>query len=349
MRYTYTVAYQLMGITSPTISDATIAVDFTKPAAKAKLTSNIDSIPLVVDQAAIVGHQMLGTLIGQAEDGTPDERVARGVTKAREQRASDVGANAILLFEAEGSVDDFEISPQREIDDFVIAICESPKKEIRARYESEINGIHAAIAIASPHFCGVKKLVDQIIFFRGDSKPIFCYSFSGSGRGYASTNIPDGNLATLPKHARALSKHQSLTDVARLITRSLAEEGDPLLSFLSAWSGLEIFVNKNFRQYEELVLGRLGAGEQPAAPPRLIERIRVVMSDKYRLADKFSVIANELGDLEVDTDQASFEIVKNIRNRLLHGEDIALRDLPTSEALRLLRKYVGFHLQRAAV
>lgn len=323
-------------------------VNFTKPVGKAKLTGTIDFIPLVVDQAEVVGHQMLGALVGQADEGTLEERVARGVSKAREQRANDVGANTILLFEADGNVDDFEIEPQRETAHFVFAICNSPKREIRARYESEINGILAAIAIASPYFCGVKKLVDQVIFLLQDGKPIFCYSFSGSGRGYVSTNIPDGNLATIAKHARALSKHQALTDVARLIARSLAEEGDPLLSFLSAWSSLEIFVNKNFRQYEELVLERLSAGEPPVAPPRLVERIRVVMSDKYRLSDKFSVIANEFGDLEIDTDQASFEAVKGIRDKLLHGEDIDLRDLPTSDVLRLLRKYVGFHLKRVS-
>lgn len=348
MRYSYTNAYQLMGVTSPKTGDGALVVDFTKPTGRAKLTGDIDSIPLVADQAAVVGNQMLGALFGEAEEGTPEERVARGVAKVREQRASEVGAVAILLFEAEGDVDDFEIESQREINPFVFSVCDSPKKEIRARYESAINGIHAAIAIASPHFCGVKKLVDQVVFFRTDGKPIFCYSFSGSGRAYVSTNIPERNLHTIPKHARALSRHQALRDVARLFTRALAEEADPLLSFLSAWSSLEIFVNKNFKQYEELVLARLSAGEQPAAPPRLVERIRVVMSDKYRLTDKFSVIANELGDLEVDADQATFEAVKGIRDKLLHGEDIALRDLPTVEALRLLRKYVGFHLQRAA-
>jgi hypothetical protein len=143
-----------------------------------------------------------------------------------------------------------------------------------------------------------------------------------------------------------LARHQSLIDSARLLSRSLAESNDPLLAFLSVWSGLEIFVNKNFKTYEDRVLGRLSAANPPSVPPKVVERIRSVMTDKYRLADKFSVIATELVDADVDSDQALFESVKVMRDKLLHGGEIHVASLPIADAQKLLRKYLRLHLDR---
>ena len=68
------------------------------------------------------------------------------------------------------------------------------------------------------------------------------------------------------------------------------------------------------------------------------------MSDKYRLADKFSLISGELADPGIERDQTNFESVKLFRDRLLHGEDIPLADLPATQARELLRNYLRLHL-----
>jgi hypothetical protein len=70
------------------------------------------------------------------------------------------------------------------------------------------------------------------------------------------------------------------------------------------------------------------------------------MSDKYRLSDKFSVIATELAEPDLEQDQATFDTIKVIRDKLLHGEDISLTSLPIADANKLLRKYLRLHLAR---
>jgi len=348
MRYRYVVAYSLVGIIRPNEQLEGVVIELPAAGVLGTLTGNLESIPIEVDQATAVGSQMLRALVGQAGEGTPEERIAKEVDEIRQRRIREAGQGALLLVEATGEVEDFSIDPQRELAGFVCALCDSPKSDIRNRYESAVHGLLAALALASEHLCGVKKIADQVTFLRDDGTTIFCFSLSGSGRGYVSSPMSEQALPVLLRHARTLSRHQSLVDTARLLTRSLAEEGDPLLSFLSVWSGLEIFVNKNFKEYEGRVLVRLSAGDPPVVPNRLAERIRAVMSDKYRLADKFSVIAAELLDPETDKDQTSFESIKVARDRLLHGEDVALDALPTADAQRLLRKYLRLHLQQVS-
>lgn len=210
-----------------------------------------------------------------------------------------------------------------------------------------MHGLLAALALVSEQLCEIKKIVDQVIFVRNDGKPIFCCSITGSGGAYMSSSIPQDALLTLPLHARSLSQQQGLMSAARLLTRSLAEQSDPLLAFLSVWFGLEIFVEKNFKEYEDRAHKRLTAGEPPVVPAVVAERIRAGNSGKYSLVEKFSVIATELSAPEIEKDQASFESIKKTRNRLLHGEDIPLSALPTTNAQRLLRKYIRLHLQRS--
>ena len=152
-------------------------------------------------------------------------------------------------------------------------------------------------------------------------------------------------MTFVSKSVDLLSRHQAYMESARLLTRSLHESSDLLLSFLSVWAGLEIFVNKNFKQHEERIFGRLSSDDSPLVPPAVTKRIRDVMSDKYRLTDKFSVIAAELYSNDLEADIATFQSLKVFRDKLLHGEDVPLDSLPSEEARKLLRKYLKGHLE----
>jgi hypothetical protein len=343
MRYHYVVAFQLVGVVRPSADLEARIVDLPAVDARARLTGDLETLPPQVDQGTAAGTLILRSIFAQAGDGTYEERLAREVAELKESRHKETGDGAFLVFEAQGEVADFDPQPQRELSDYVIALDEAPKQEIRARYEGAIHALLSAFAIAAEHLCGVKKVVDWITYLRDDGKALYCYRLGGSGSGYVSSPLPHDALPFINRSARTLSRHQSLVDPARLLSRSLAESSDPLLSFLSVWSGLEIFVNKNFKHYENRVLGRLSAGSPPPVPARLIDRIRNVMSDKYHLADKFSVIATELADPDIETDQTLFESVKLVRDKLLHGEDIRLASLPIADARKLLRKYLRLH------
>jgi hypothetical protein len=345
MRYHYVVAFQLVGVVRPSPELEALPVDLPVDA-RARLTCSLESLPQHVDQATAAGTLLLRSIFTGVGEGTHEERLAREVSELKERRLKETGEGAFLVFEAEGEVADFDPQPQRELTDYVIALDEAPKQEIRARYEAVIHALLAAFAIAAEHLCAVKKVADAITFIREDGKRLYCYKLGGSASAYVSSPLRTDALPFIKRIVPTLARHQSLVDSARLLSRSLAESNDALLAFLSVWSGLEIFVNKNFKAYEDRVLGRLSSTSPALVPPRLIDRIRNVMTDKYRLADKFSVIAAELADPEVDADQALFESVKLTRDKLLHGSEIPVGSLPIADAQKLLRKYLRLHLER---
>ena len=137
-----------------------------------------------------------------------------------------------------------------------------------------------------------------------------------------------------------------MVDSARLLSRSIDEDSDDLQSFLSVWAGLEIFVSKNFKEFEEAAFKKLSGGNTPSAPSRFLLRIKAVMKDKYRLTDKFSFIASELSPDSSEEDIESFERIKEVRDKLMHGHEITVSTLPTEETRKLLQNYLKLRVQR---
>lgn len=346
MRYQYILAFQLKGITKPTSDIEEQIIDLPALCLRGRLTSNLDRLPTNVDLATAISDMLLRGFVGQTQSDSREEYLEQKASEIRHKRLEETVDGTFLIIEAYGEEDNFDPQPQCELTNCIFAIDDSPKHKIRLRHEAAIYGLLASLMVASDHLCLVNKFAECITFLGENDKPLFCFTLSGSGFAYGSSALPLESLPSIKKNAKTLSRHQSLIDVARLLSRSMLENSDPLLSFLSVWSGLEIFINKNFKQYEELILARLTIGNPPFVPVQLIERISKVMSDKYRLSDKFSVIATELADPDLEQDQNTFDSIKVTRDKLLHGEDIPLTSLPIVDANKLLRKYLRLHLAR---
>jgi hypothetical protein len=118
---------------------------------------------------------------------------------------------------------------------------------------------------------------------------------------------------------------------------------DNLEAFLTAWAGLEVFVNKTFKEtYERLIYSRLG-GAAPLAATPFIVRLREVMKDKYNIRDKFVALASALDEADADGDIELFKRLKSERDDL-HQMNFVLHALPTEQTQILLRKYLRLHL-----
>ena len=70
------------------------------------------------------------------------------------------------------------------------------------------------------------------------------------------------------------------------------------------------------------------------------------MKDKYRLSDKFIVISYLLCPDDADTDFAEFQKAKEVRDKLLHGQDISEETLPVITVQNITRKCFRLHLDR---
>ncbi len=346
MQYKYVAVHKLIGITPPAGGEEQVLVEYPAINAKSFITYDVESHLLELDKASVIGFLMLKGLFGPATKGTFEERLAHELEELKEKRKKDVGQDVFVIFEAEGEVESFEPRSERENPDFIIAIDGAPKQPIRSKYQAPINGLLASFALGSDQICGVKKVTDGVIFFNEDGKPVYSYTFDMTGKAIVSTGLKEDSITFVINNAKALGKHQQLVDSARLLSRSLDEGSDDLQSFLSVWAGLEIFVSKNFKEFEEVSFKKLSGGNAPPAPTKFLQRIKDVMKDKYRLADKFSVVSFELSPDTSEGDIKRFEEIKDVRDKLMHGHDIAVSSLPTEDARKLLRKYLKLHAQR---
>jgi hypothetical protein len=145
---------------------------------------------------------------------------------------------------------------------------------------------------------------------------------------------------------RLLSADTILQRVQRLIRSSFETEDDPLRSFLAAWLAFEIFVNMVFGTYEAFFFNSLLEEGHLEIQRKYLTRIREVMKDKYRLADKFAAVSYQLSPGTGDEDLKTGLQVKKVRDELFHGESVDEGSLPVKPIRDLACKYLRLHFER---
>jgi len=339
MWYQYFAAYKIEGISQP--SDAQERVIYAEIDAEARVVYDVDTHLFDVDRKAAIGSLLLSAVFGQSVEGSVEARIVPEMESLRRARAETIGPGLFLIFEATGEIGPFELTTQRELPDFVIAIGGPSKLSIRSRYAATLNGLLTSFVLASETVHGLTRVADEIVFRTDDGKPIYAYSLGGSAKASVSTTLKPELLDFVSQTAKVLADSKGLADPARLVVRSFRDDGDDLLAFLSAWAGLEIFVSQNFSEYEAAAFERL------SGPDKFIGRIRTVMNDKYRLADKFSLIAFELTPPAAPAkDEAIFKELKDIRDKLMHGGEVGSLSVPAEKARKLLRRYLKLRVER---
>jgi len=346
MQYQYVAVYKLIGVTRPADGKEQELVEYPAIDAKSLITYDIDGHLLELDKASVIGFLILKGIFGKPSIGTFEERLAHELEEKKRKREKDVGQGVFVVFKAKGEIETFEPSNMREMPDFIIAFHGAPKQPIRSKYQAPINGLLASFALGSNDMYGVKKITDDVIFFNKDGKPVYSYTFGMNGKAILSTVLKNDSFTFVINNAKALGKHQLLVDSARLLSRSLDEDSDDLQTFLSVWAGLEIFIRKNFKEYEDVTFEKLSAGIAVSASSKLLGHIKNIMKDKYRLTGKFSLVSFVLAPEAAEEDIKRFVDIKEVRDKLMHGHDIEISSLPTEDTRKLLRKYLKLHVQR---
>ena len=149
-----------------------------------------------------------------------------------------------------------------------------------------------------------------------------------------------------------LQQSNDVGAVQRLFSVMADVGTDRLKAFLSGWAALEILIGKAFKTYEQDFLSPLKNAGQATLRDRFLGRIKEVMNDKYRLTDKFVVVAAVLfpaaPERELDEDLKTFCRLKNLRDSIAHGDEFSEKALPIHEVAALLRKYVIAHVEPPA-
>jgi len=145
---------------------------------------------------------------------------------------------------------------------------------------------------------------------------------------------------------RLTSAKNDLRKPVSLLRTSLNRATDEPQGFIAAWAAIEIFVNQTFKStYGPRWYQTIESSVHESAK-RAIERIDDVMKDKYRVSDKFLIIASVLDPDFAVADERDFRRLKEIRDNLAHGLDLPEGPLPTESVQKLLLKFMRLHLLR---
>jgi hypothetical protein len=301
-------------------------------------------LALIGDKNTAIANILLNNIFGPVQTGTVAERIQSQIATIREERHKKYGQGPFLCIIITGETPDLTPETSREEGGMVVGFGPTPRPALKAEHTETIVRIINSIALNLESLLGIKKSDESIAFFRDDGTPLYIYHFTGSGEGYMSRAIEFDSLAAVEQSFMRLSKESDLSRVINLLVASLENDGDNLRSFLNGWSALEIFINKVFASYEERIAQELQSITGQSIWREYLGRTRTTMKDKYRLNDKFALIALQLSPETADKDHEEFLKIKKMRDKLLHGERIADSSLPVQIVQQLSRKYMRLHL-----
>ena len=352
MKYKHIAAYKINGLTHvPDKGDVEIYVDDNALPVRAILTERVDDYCYELDCAQALGNLLLKTMVGQRGSDDLTVAVEAEVSRIREQRNRDIGRSEVLIFIAEGEVEPDFSGPTRETDNFTLAFGAINKKDIAASHSAQLNAALVALLLSTEHETAeVKRMKRDTYLISESGKPIYSIDLRASASVSVSKRTSDRVIEQARHQVATLTGDRSLIRVNELLVQAISSHNGKLRRFICGWSALEIFVSKVFRKYEKALFNTILAETTPVSDiRRTLKRIRAVMSDKYSITDKFSVIAACLGDDSVDTDVETFALIKDSRDKLFHREALDDDSLPLAETIQLLKKYIRLHISTKAV
>jgi hypothetical protein len=259
-----------------------------------------------------------------------------------------IGDGVLLTIECEKELPDRKIQHIVDLGDIAFSLDSEAAGVLGDTPRAVRNAALTAIALAA--FEGVahdgKSLgTATMLFEAGSGRPVYIIEPQiGMTISSQSALLPE-QAAEAVKLATALDNApKNLRHVPRLLAQSHESRLQPLSAFISAWAGLEILIVATFDRYETSWAATI-SGALPTGALSVAARMRIVMKDKYRLADKFAIMASALDPAGADRDIAAFVELKTVRDSFFHTLGSDPEDLPGEATRRLLRKYFSLHLQ----
>jgi hypothetical protein len=159
---------------------------------------------------------------------------------------------------------------------------------------------------------------------------------------------PITNVAEVTDLVSRLEQRKDVAPIVNLLANSASEQ-DVFRSWLAAWTGLEMLVQKRFRLYEDIVHQQIVVKATTDALNRYIDRVREIATGKQSLVDKFRVIAICLYASDPTDDIKTFRDLKKTRDDVIHrGKELPLDLGQQADQIRwLLRRYLHADLTRS--
>jgi hypothetical protein len=313
----------------------------------ATLATDPTELLKAADRGAAIVNLMLRGLFGSEDPRDVDAKLAEQTVNIADGRKKKAAGAPFLIVSVELNVDPDFGGAHVDQPDYSVYWDAIDKDLVRETARRSAEGVVAAAIVASTAHLRYDRIGESVYLVGDDSR--VTYSIS------AKLNAPSLSVRSLALELPTLMrtyvpaalrrKDQSdLRTVLVLLRASVDGQTEHLRAFISAWSALEIFTNKVFKEYETLWFEELAKGIAPRH--QLLARVRDVMQGKYRLRDEFAVISSVLLQVDAEADIADFVDLKTRRDELSHGGILDEDALPVHRTVALARKYLRLHLGR---
>ncbi len=309
--YEFVSIHELLGVAR---GPGAIRIELTPPESSTQvlITDDIEADIAQLERRLAVGNTMLRRLVGQGRDVPREDAVTAETLRLADERRR-ARTNAVyLVYRTTGAAASFDAQAESDWGDFDVMINGPSSSEIKQEHAPHVAGFLTALALSHELLWSSRTVAEGTIFLR-DGRPVYSFSPTGQGVAYVSSPISADTIAFVKSRASAIRARETLSQTAQLLARSMDDSIDDLLSFLSAWAALELFVK---RSYDELDQN-----------PRGLEH-------------RFKRVAREFTSAsDYDVDLATFKRLYFLRNNLYH-EGALPTAYPTHDASALLRKYL---------
>ena len=365
-KYTYLGVIALPGAILPAGESLRPFHAFPGLGANAILSAHCNPYFFHLEQSTAIGSLMLTGFPGRSPAGWLSARLyglavyavglegmfrrslRREVEAIREQRRTEPkNPGCYLIYEAEG---DLLEAPKLEFTRRVGAVGYGfdifPAAEYRSLHRHAMYSAATSLALAltetncSPEMC----VIGDLVYMTG-SNGLVVYSKTmelGAGTATVSSTIQQTTIDASTDLIPSMISDSAIRTSITLFVESQTPSYDNLHSFIAAWSALELLVNRLAKTTRPRWSAMLANGSLPAWDKDLTD----VPFERYRMRDRFFLMASALDITVASIDAAAFCRINDLRGDFYHQVNVRERDLPTNDTRTLYRRYLKLSLCR---
>lgn len=349
IRVVHLALHELPGITALPSAEEVEILPQNGSGARVFLTMDREPYNLHLRRLAALGIIHAGVFVGPGGNRTLapyQERFADAFSRTRVTERTGQPA-ALMVTMVTSEIAEYKIDHLLDLGDFGARLQIFDNTELESAAEHATRVAFAGLTLSLGEHITDTMIPRGDIFFALEpetDRKLYSVTTRISVSSTSSTHLTTDDAEKAAELIDAISRDDSLTSIVRLLSISAKCDADQLTAFLSAWSGLELFVQGAFKKHFEPFAFKKFLSAAPESK-QFVDRIQAVMKDKYNIRDKFGLVAGALGGSEIDADIETFETIKKKRDNLVHAMSSDLQQLPTIKVRRLLRKYLQLHLE----
>jgi hypothetical protein len=331
--------HRVDGLALPSATTRLVLIE--QPHIRALVGINLDDLCADLDVSRAVAVLTLRGTVG-AETPAFNAALTSELKEITDRRARE-GKNRVLLFIESRAEVDLDLSqPHKEAHGMVVGFDLTDRDTMVRQHQQNRRMIIASLTLAAGCEIDTHKLSEGLYCHDDTGKRYLSYTMTpGNIRAVLST--PPEKLSTIVDYLQRCEERKDLARIVRLAADAAAAS-DRFRVWQSAWTALESLITTRFGRYEQLFLEELRGQRTDAATAHYFSRVADVMGERYRLLDKFAIIASRLFPQQVDADVEDFKKLKKQRDSVMHGAELNDAVLRAEAVRELLRRYLDADL-----